>query len=201
MRTILIAAALSLTVSQAFAEGHEQNGDMIPDNPPKIEQPPPDVTNTNTNTNTNSANGGDSNAGSTSQLTGGDVNYIAIRLDALDSLPTADCQGASTSASAGGSDGLVGGVINIGRSGIDPQCTLRENISLVAKLSGDPRLIAMMMLQLDGLEHLWHIDQDEDCREWLIEGDDKAKKYDCRYPNVRVIDAPITKTLAAVRDQ
>lgn len=188
MRTLLIAAALSLTASHAFAEGHDQNGDMIPDNPPKIEQPAPDVTNTNTNTNTNSANGGDSNAGSTSQLTGGDINYIAIRLDALDSLPTADCQGASTSASAGGSDGLVGGVINIGRSGIDPQCTLRENIALVGKVSGDPRLIAMMLLQLDGLEYLWDINQDDDCREWLTEGNNKkAKKHDCRWPNIKVV--------------
>jgi len=109
-------------------------------------------------------------------------------LPGLYRLPQAVCQGPSGTAGAAVNDGLFGLGLSLGGSEVDKQCTLRANILLLSGISGDPNLMFMMISQLEGLERLWDIDQDEDCREWLIENDDEADEHGCVWPEFVIVD-------------
>ena len=110
------------------------------------------------------------------------VSYSSI---GLANLPAGVCQGGSTTASAGGFDGLIGGNLGFGKSGIDEQCTLRENIRLVALLSEvSPRLAQMLpnaVVQLRGFElYAPGADVNPKCIQWISKGKmAKAERKGC----------------------
>lgn len=140
----------------------------------------------------NSANNAASNDNSTT-FNGGDTNVEAIALDydAIDlaNLPVAVCQGSSTTASGSGNDGLFGVGLGFGRSNVDDQCTVRENIRTVATLAEYVPQLRKDLLQavahLDGFEHMWPQDQHPKCPKWIKKGSTKARKHNCELPNVQ----------------
>jgi len=123
----------------------------------------------------------------------GDTNIEAIALDydAIDlaNLPVAVCQGSSVTASGSGNDGLFGIGLGFGKSNIDDQCTLRENIRAVATLAEHvPQLrhdVMRAVAHLDGFEHLWPQDQHPKCPKWIKKGSKKALKHNCRFPEMK----------------
>lgn len=143
-----------------------------------------DASNTSTNDasndNSTTINGGDTN-----------VNAIALDYDAIDlaNLPVAVCQGSSVTASGSGNDGLFGVGLGFGKSNIDDQCTLRENIRSVATLAEYVPQLRKDLLQavahLDGFEHMWwDPSQHPKCQKWIKKGSRKAIKHNCKLPNV-----------------
>lgn len=150
-----------------------------------------DAASNNTNdVSSNAANDASNNNSTT--FNGGDTNVEAIALDydAIDlaNLPVAVCQGSSVTASGSGNDGLFGIGLGFGRSNIDDQCTLRENIRAVATLAEHvPQLrhdVLQAVAHLDGFEHLWPQGQHPKCAKWIKKGSSKALKYNCRLPNI-----------------
>lgn len=138
----------------------------------------------------NAANDASNNNSTT--FNGGDTNVEAIALDydAIDlaNLPVAVCQGSSVTASGSGNDGLFGIGLGFGKSNIDDQCTLRENIRAVATLAEHvPQLrhdVLQAVAHLDGFEHLWPQGQHPKCARWIKKGSSKALKHNCRLPNI-----------------
>lgn len=182
-----IVAALSFS---GYAEEYERD-----ERPPEVEQPKlPDTVPTTADANAvaDAVSNADAHARS------GDVHFKNSTLtrvdDAIDLvaiLPVGVCTGASTTASAQGADGLIGGALGFGRAGIDKQCTLRENIRMawaVAEATKDPNIkyaLYYAILQLDGFEWLWlKMDQHRDCRKWAIDADDAFKAHNCQYPDL-----------------
>lgn len=134
----------------------------------------------------------DASNNNSTTFNGGDTNIEAIALDydAIDlaNLPVAVCQGSSVTASGSGNDGLFGIGLGFGKSNIDDQCTLRENIRAVATLAEHvPQLrhdVLQAVAHLDGFGHLWPQDQHPKCAKWLKKGSSKAQKYNCQLPNI-----------------
>ena len=134
----------------------------------------------------------DASNNNSTTFNGGDTNIEAIALDydAIDlaNLPVAVCQGSSVTASGSGNDGLFGIGLGFGKSNIDDQCTLRENIRAVATLAEHvPQLrhdVLQAVAHLDGFEHLWPQGQHPKCPKWIKKGSKKALKHNCRFPEV-----------------
>lgn len=134
----------------------------------------------------------DASNNNSTTFNGGDTNIEAIALDydAIDlaNLPVAVCQGSSVTASGSGNDGLFGIGLGFGKSNIDDQCTLRENIRAVATLAEHvPQLrhdVLQAVAHLDGFEHLWPQGQHPKCAKWIKKGSSKALKHNCRLPDI-----------------
>jgi len=182
MRLLLFTALALSLFTTAFA----QEGNGVP-------APP---TSGDTVSKSNAASDSDSNSDSNSQSASNNAINATTQVTALAygdlpglyRLPQAVCQGTSTAFGAQFNNALTGAGLTAGGSKIDPQCTLRANILLLIGISGDPNLMFMMISQLEGLERLWDIDQDEDCREWLIENDDEADEHGCVWPEFEIVD-------------
>ncbi len=156
-----------------------------------------DLNNAAANNNSTTINGGDTN-----------VNAIALDYDAIDlaTLPVAVCQGSSVTASGSGNDGLFGIGLGFGKSNIDEQCTLRENIRSVATLAeylpslrGD---LVKAVAHLDGFEHMWPQDQHPKCPQWIKRGSKKARRHNCQLPLMRqaAAPAPVVRAPLAAQD-
>ena len=118
-----------------------------------------------------------------------DTTIITVNPVGLSNLPAANCQGVSSTASAGGGTGVFGLSIGGGHSEVDEQCTLRENIKLIGSITGGRGVMQIHMLkamsQLEGFESMeeMFVPDEEDPEQtsdlpvepasWVVSGRDK----------------------------
>lgn len=196
LKKFLIFASVAMLAAclppGAYAEEH--GGD---EGPPKVEHPEPGNderpdanTSDNSNVNTNTSDGGVSDSQANNSISSR-TDVTAVGYDAIDlaRMPVGVCQGSSTQISAGGNAGLLGGVLGGGKSNVDRECTLRENLRVVSILAASvPELrgyVLQAVANLNGFEFLWaDIDQHPKCKKWLLKGSTEAPEHNCKWPVV-----------------
>jgi CCR4-NOT transcriptional regulation complex NOT5 subunit len=111
-----------------------------------------------------------------------DTRSLALATQALANMPTAQCQGESSTVGATGNAGFVGGSLGLGKSKVDQQCTLRETVRILAVLTAtvDYNYATKLAAAVGRLEGAQPVGEPGVCVKLIYKGKiEKAKKLGC----------------------